>query len=96
MELVLTGRNFSAREAEAWGVVSRVVGDGEGEVVREAVEMAKVIAGKGQLAVQAGKEAVNAAYEGSLIEGLKTERRLFHMMFATGDQKEGEWVRSSL
>lgn len=96
MELVLTGRNFSAREAEAWGVVSRVVGDGEGEVVREAVQMAKVIAGKGGLAVQAGKEAVNAAYEGGLGEGLRTERRLFHMMFATGDQKEGEWVRSLL
>ena len=42
MELVLTGRNFSAVEAEKWGVVSRVVGEGEGEVVREAVEMARV------------------------------------------------------
>lgn len=75
MELVLTGRNFTAFEAEKWGVVSRVVGaDGDGaregqaggaeggeeKVVVEAVEMARAIAGKGQLAVQAGKEAVNA------------------------------------
>jgi enoyl-CoA hydratase len=60
MDLVLTGRNFSAEEAEKWGLVSRVVGPGEGEVVREAVEMAKIIASKGQIAVQAGKEAVNA------------------------------------
>ena len=60
MELVLTGRNFSAEEAEKWGLVSRVVGPGEGEVVKEAVEMAKVISSKGQVAVQAGKEAVNA------------------------------------
>jgi enoyl-CoA hydratase len=60
MELMLTGRNFSAEEAEKWGMVSRVVGPGEGEVVKEAVEMAKVIASKGQLAVQAAKEAINA------------------------------------
>lgn len=58
MELMLTGRNFSAVEAEKWGVVSKIV---EGKpVVEEAIEMAKVIAGKGQLAVQAAKEAVNA------------------------------------
>ena len=60
MELVLTGRNFSAQEAERWGLVSRVVGEGEGEVVREAVKVAKTIADKGRIAVQAGKEAVNA------------------------------------
>jgi enoyl-CoA hydratase len=89
MELMLTGRNFSALEAEQWGVVSRVVGEGEGVVVKEAVEMAKVIAGKGRLAVQAAKEAVNAAYELPLPEGLRLERRLFYGLFATNDQKEG-------
>ena len=89
MELVLTGRNFSAVEAETWGVVSRVVDEGEGKVVHEAVELAKAIAGKGRLAVQAGKEAVNAAYEHTLAEGLRYERRLFHSLFATKDQKEG-------
>ncbi|KAI0321526.1 enoyl-CoA hydratase [Amylostereum chailletii] len=89
MELVLTGRQFTAQEAEKWGVVSKVVGEGEGEVVKEAVAMAKVIAGKSQFAVQAAKEAVNAAFDQPLAEGLRTERRLFHMTFATQDQKEG-------
>jgi enoyl-CoA hydratase len=89
MELVLTGRNFSAAEAEKWGVVSKVVGEGEGKVVEEAIEMAKLIASKGQVAVQAGKEVVNAAYELNLAEGLRFERRIFHGLFATKDQKEG-------
>ncbi|EKM56741.1 uncharacterized protein PHACADRAFT_254035 [Phanerochaete carnosa HHB-10118-sp] len=89
MELTLTGRTFSAAEAESWGMVSRVVGEGDGKVVEEAVAMAKTIASKGRLAVQAGKEAVNAAYEQTLREGLNTERKLFHMLFATHDQKEG-------
>lgn len=60
MELVLTGRQFTAQEAERWGVVSRVVGEGEGEVVKEAVALAQSIAEKSQVAVQAAKEAVNA------------------------------------
>ncbi|KAF9781331.1 enoyl-CoA hydratase [Thelephora terrestris] len=91
MELTLTGRNFSAVEAERWGVVSRIVEPVEGKqkVVDEAVEMGKLIASKGQISVQAGKEAVNAAYESTLTEGLKVERRLFHGLFATKDQKEG-------
>ena len=90
MELTLTGRNWSAKEAEQWGMVCRVVGEGEGEVVKEAVQMASVIASKSAIAVQAGKEAVNAAYEHTLNEGLRYERRLFHSLFATHDQKEGE------
>jgi len=89
MELVLTGRIFSAQEASDWGMVSRVVGEGEGEVVKEAVKMAATIASKSQLAVQAGKEVVNAAYEMTLAEGLRFERRIFHGLFATNDQKEG-------
>ncbi|KAJ7647573.1 enoyl-CoA hydratase [Roridomyces roridus] len=89
MEMVLTGRNISAQEAEQWGMVSRVVGEGEGQVVKEAIEMAKTIASKGQIAVQAGKEVVNAAYELNLAEGLRFERRIFHGLFATKDQKEG-------
>ena len=91
MELVLTGRMISAQEASDIGMISRVVGDGEGEVVKEAVKMAKEIAGKSQIAVQAGKEVVNAAYELSLAEGLRFERRIFHGLFATNDQKEGEF-----
>ncbi|KAI0672564.1 enoyl-CoA hydratase [Trametes maxima] len=89
MELVLTGRNFSAKEAADWGMVSRVVPEGEGVVVKEALELAKVIASKSAIAVQAGKEAVNAAYENTLTEGLRYERRVFHALFATHDQKEG-------
>lgn len=60
MEMVLTGRNVSAQEAEKWGMVSRIVGEGEGEVVKEAIVMASEIASKSQIAVQAGKEVVNA------------------------------------
>jgi enoyl-CoA hydratase len=89
MEIILTGRHFSAEEAEKWGLISRIVGEGEGVVVNEAVEMGKTIASKGQIAVQVGKECVNAAYELSLTEGLRLERRLFHGLFATQDQKEG-------
>lgn len=93
MELVLTGRTFSADEAERWGVASRVVksaeAESEGGVVSEAIEMAGVIASKGRLAVIAGKESVNVAFETTLSEGLKTERKLFHALFATKDQKEG-------
>ncbi|OCH87173.1 enoyl-CoA hydratase [Obba rivulosa] len=89
MELTLTGRNFSAAEAAVWGLVSRVVGPGQGEVITQAVDMASIIASKSAIAVQAGKEAVNVAYESTLNEGLRFERRLFHSLFATKDQKEG-------
>ncbi|KAH9027692.1 enoyl-CoA hydratase [Lactarius pseudohatsudake] len=93
MELTLTGRMWSAQDAVAWGMASRVVeGDGTDgvlPVVREAVALAREIAAKSQVAVQAQKEAVNVAFEQGLSEGLRTERRLFHMTFATADQKEG-------
>jgi len=89
MELCLTGRMFTAQEAEKWGMVSRVVGEGEGEVVKEAVAMGKEIANKSQIAIQACKEVVNAAYELTMAEGLRFERRIFHGLFGTKDQKEG-------
>lgn len=60
MELVLTGRQINAQEAAQWGLVSRVIAEGEGEVVKEAVKVANEIAAKGQVAVQAAKEVVNA------------------------------------
>jgi enoyl-CoA hydratase len=60
MELTLTGRMWSAQDAAEWGMASRVVGEGEGVVVREAIALAVEIAGKSQIAVQAQKEAVNA------------------------------------
>ncbi|KAM0790820.1 putative enoyl-CoA hydratase, mitochondrial [Microbotryomycetes sp. NB124-2] len=87
MEIVLTGKNFTGQEAAEWGLVSRVVQDGS--VVDEAVKVASQIAKKGRIAVQAAKEGVNAAYELSLQEGLHIERRLFHQLFATNDQKIG-------
>ena len=97
---------ISAHEADKWGLVSRVVEDGEGEVVKEAIAMAKEISSKSQLAVQTGKEVVNAgegpfykirfyseplspAFEMTLGEGLRFERRTFHALFASKDQKEG-------
>ncbi|TKY88534.1 hypothetical protein EX895_002522 [Sporisorium graminicola] len=87
MEMVLTGRNFSADDAERRGLISRVVR--EGSVVDEAVKVASTIAKKGQIAVQAAKEGVNASFELSLQEGTRFERRLFQSLFATKDQKEG-------
>jgi len=89
MELILTGRTFSALDAERWGVVSRVVSEGEGEVVKESLAMAREIAEKGRLAVLAAKETVNAAYELDLAQGIRFERRVFHSLFASNDQKEG-------
>ena len=85
MEIILTGRRFSAEEAAAWGVVSR----GAPDVVDEAVKVAAKIASRGALATRAAKEAVKRACEVGQEEGLVFERRLFHGLFATRDQKEG-------
>ncbi|SCV71693.1 BQ2448_3281 [Microbotryum intermedium] len=90
MEIVLTGRNFTASEAASWGLVSRLVeGPNNQSVIDEAVKVASKIASKGRVAVQAGKEAVNASQELGLGDGLRFERRLFHQLFATKDQKIG-------
>ncbi|KAF9512161.1 hypothetical protein BS47DRAFT_1466102 [Hydnum rufescens UP504] len=78
-----------ALEAEKWGLVSRVVSEGEGEVVKESLAVARKIAEKGRLAVLAAKETVNAAYELGLAQGIRFERRVFHSLFASNDQKEG-------
>lgn len=60
MEIVLTGRNFSAKEASDWGLVSRIVGDKHDETVAEAIKVAEKISSKGRISVQAAKEAVGA------------------------------------
>lgn len=65
MEIVLTGRNFSAKEAEQWGLVSRIVGDSHQGTVDEAIKVAEKITSKGRVSVQAAKEAVNACECGS-------------------------------
>jgi len=87
MELCLTGRRMGATEAERAGLVSRVVPTGE--LLDEALKVAERIAGFSRPIVMMTKEAVNRAYETSLAEGLRFERRLFHASFATEDQKEG-------
>jgi enoyl-CoA hydratase/carnithine racemase len=87
MEMNLTGRFMDAAEAERSGLVSRVVPTAD--LVDEAVATAAKIAEKSLVAVMATKEAVNRAYETTLTEGVRFERRLFHALFATEDQKEG-------
>jgi enoyl-CoA hydratase len=87
MAMVLTGEPMTAAEAERCGLVARVVPDEL--VVEDALAMATTIAGKGPLAVRLAKEAINAAHETALTDGLARERRLFYLLFASEDQKEG-------
>ena len=87
MDMLLTNRWMDAAEAERCGLVSRVLP--AETVMGEALAAAEKICGFGQLAVLATKEAVNATFESSLSEGLHIERRLFHSMFGTDDQREG-------
>jgi enoyl-CoA hydratase len=87
MEMVLTGRMMDAQEAERASLVSRVVP--AAEVVAEAVKVGEKIAALSAPAVAVAKEAVNRAFETTLAEGVKFERRVFHALFATEDQKEG-------
>ncbi|MDX1669419.1 MAG: enoyl-CoA hydratase [Limnobacter sp.] len=87
MDLCLTGRMMDAAEAERAGLVSRVVAPER--CVDEALEAAKQIAEFSTPSVMMAKESVNRAYEGPLSEGMLFERRMFHSLFATEDQKEG-------
>jgi enoyl-CoA hydratase len=87
MEMNLTGRMMDAAEAERSGLVSRVLP--ADTLIDEALATARKIAEKSAVTVRAVKEAVNRAGETTLREGLLAERRLFHAMFATEDQKEG-------
>lgn len=87
MDMHLTGRFMDAAEAERSGLVSRVVP--AAKLIPEAMAAAKKIAEKSALTAMAVKEAVNRSYETTLREGVLFERRLFHALFATEDQKEG-------
>jgi enoyl-CoA hydratase len=87
MDMVLTGRFMDAEEAERSGLVSRVVP--AAEVIEEAIKAAETIASKSKPAAMVAKEAVNAAFEMGLAQGVLFERRVFHSLFATEDQKEG-------
>jgi enoyl-CoA hydratase/carnithine racemase len=87
MDMVLTARMMDAAEAERCGLVSRVVP--AADLIANALETARKIAALSPNAVMIAKELVNAAYETPLSQGVKTERRLFHSLFAFDDQKEG-------
>ena len=87
MDLILTGRTMNAREAEASGLVSRVVPDDR--VLTEGMEVAATVASYGRPAVTAARESVDRALETGLRDGLLFERRVFHALFATDDQREG-------
>jgi len=87
MDLILTGRMMDAAEAERAGLVSRVVP--AAQALDEAINVGKQVAALSIPSVMMAKEAINRAYEAPLAEGLLFERRLFHALFATADQKEG-------
>ncbi len=87
MDLILTGRMMGAEEAERAGLVARIVP--AGDLLVAALKTAETVAAMSLPAALMAKEAVNAAYEATLAEGVKYERRLFYSLFATQDQKEG-------
>ena len=87
MDMVLTGRMMSAEEAERSGLVARVVP--ADDLLPEALKAAATIAGMSLTAVLTAKEAINQAFETTLAQGVKYERRAFYALFATEDQKEG-------
>ena len=87
MEMCLTGRMMDAEEAERGGLVSRVVP--AAQLMEDALETAQKIAAMSMPAAMMVKESINRAYETTLAEGIRFERRMFHAAFATEDQKEG-------
>ncbi len=87
MDMCLTGRMMDAQEAERSGLVSRIVP--ADKLIDEAMKTAEAIAALSLPIVMMAKESLNRAYETTLAEGVRFERRLFHAMFATRDQKEG-------
>src|SRR4051794_40714620 len=88
MEIILTGKTFSGAEAEKWGLAARVF-ESPAETLTAAQEVAETIAGFSKVAVKAAKEVVNQSQELVLGEGVKYERRVFHALFSTKDQKIG-------
>jgi len=87
MEMILTGRTMGAEEAERCGLVARIVP--AANLIDDALATATAIASRSLPVAMLAKEAVNAAFETTLAEGIRFERRLFHSTFATDDQKEG-------
>ena len=87
MDLALTGRMMDAAEAERAGLVSRVVA--LDKLMDESLSAALMICDYSQMATMAAKESINRSFEGTLSDGIMFERRMFHALFATSDQKEG-------
>lgn len=87
MELILTGRPFKAPEALEMGLINKIVPDDQ--TIAEAMTMAQTIAQKPAMAVQLAKKSILKAFETTLEEGLDYERKLFYLLFASADQKEG-------
>ena len=87
MEVVLNDRRLTAQEAYQWGLVNRVVP--VEHYLDEALQLGNQIAVRAPVAIRLAKEAVNYAFESDLASGIAHERRLFYMLFATEDQKEG-------
>lgn len=88
MELILTGKNFSGIEAEKWGVAARTFKSWD-ELIEGSLKTAETIAGYSLVAVQACKEVVNKSQDLGIKEGVEYERRVFHGMFGSQDQKIG-------
>ncbi len=87
MDMILTGRMMDAQEAERGGLVARIVP--LASLMDEAMKLAETIASMSLPSVLAAKEAVNRSFETTLAEGVRFERRVFHSLFASADQKEG-------
>lgn len=88
MELILTGRNFSGIEAGQWGVAARVFGSWD-ELIEGSLKTASEIAGFSKVAVMAAKEVVNKSQDLGIRDGVEFERRVFHSLFGSRDQKVG-------
>lgn len=95
MEIILTGENFTGEKAEQWGLVAKCFEDADA-CVQGALDTAEKIAKFSRIAVKAGKEAVNKSCDLGLREGVEFERRLFHGLFGSRDQKIGEFLCLSL
>jgi enoyl-CoA hydratase len=89
MELILTGNNFSGEQAEAWGLAAKAFDGGNQEVLDGALKTAEKIASYSRVAVVAAKEVVNKSQDLGVREGVEYERRIFHALFGSKDQKIG-------
>jgi len=88
MELILTGKSFTGKEAGAWGVAARVFGSYE-ELMEGALGTAETIASYSKVAIMAAKEVVNKSQDLGVRDGVEYERRVFHSLFGSEDQKIG-------